>query len=669
MSNQGTISYDVEANTSDLLSAEKAVDKSTKNIEQDFKRVDKAVDQTNAKVKKTAQGVKDGMAQMSRGAGQAGVQVQQFIGQVQGGQSAMLALSQQAADIGIVLGAPLAGAIAGISASLVGMLIPSLTDSTTGLEMLEKATENVKAAMTLSADGVVEYADEMKKLSQVSETLAQLKIVNLLAEQRAALDDAGKAFEKALDDAQGWATEYGATYKIFKKETQEARDSLRQLKDAAEGFNADNAAESVDALEKALVRATDAGLSNTKIGRELSNQLNGLIAGYKEGEKFVADLESRMKDLNFTFEDSTEETKKHADAVASLVMSLKEQAAQISETARQTALRVATEKGATQAQIESINASFDAIEADKQRIESQKELDRVMEESFRNEQKRASQEAANKKKAVGFAEGVVESGMSPVERLQQEQEQLLALKAQYVDQSALFDEALTANAKKQADLRAQYQIANANMLLSSSSQLFDGLAGIIAASGKEQSTAYKAMFALSKGFAIAQAGLNLSLAISNASAITPWYASIPAVAQTVSAGASLASAIAGATFSGGREFGGSTNRGSNYRINEAGIPEIYSQGGKDYLMNSGGGQVTPMQEITGGDTPISVTIIGGETNAQSGTVSMEDRNMIVKLSVKATKAEIANDVRSGQGNVLSAFKQSTSLTTNTKGTR
>ena len=34
------------------------------------------------------------MAGMGRGAGQAGIQFQQFIGQVQGGQSAMLALSQ-----------------------------------------------------------------------------------------------------------------------------------------------------------------------------------------------------------------------------------------------------------------------------------------------------------------------------------------------------------------------------------------------------------------------------------------------------------------------------------------------------------------------------------------------------------------------------------------------
>ena len=46
---------------------------------------------------------------VSKKAGQAGIQFQQFIGQVQGGQSVFGALSAQAADLGIVLGAPLIG--------------------------------------------------------------------------------------------------------------------------------------------------------------------------------------------------------------------------------------------------------------------------------------------------------------------------------------------------------------------------------------------------------------------------------------------------------------------------------------------------------------------------------------------------------------------------------
>ena len=53
-------------------------------------------------------------------AAQAGIQFQQFFGQIQGGQGFLLALSQQSADLGFVLGAPLAGAVAGLTASLAG---------------------------------------------------------------------------------------------------------------------------------------------------------------------------------------------------------------------------------------------------------------------------------------------------------------------------------------------------------------------------------------------------------------------------------------------------------------------------------------------------------------------------------------------------------------------
>lgn len=66
---------------------------------------------------------------VGRGAGQAGIQVQQFVGQIQGGINPMVALSQQATDLGFVLGVPLLGAIVGIGASIAATLIPSLAEA------------------------------------------------------------------------------------------------------------------------------------------------------------------------------------------------------------------------------------------------------------------------------------------------------------------------------------------------------------------------------------------------------------------------------------------------------------------------------------------------------------------------------------------------------------
>lgn len=89
----------------------------------------------------------------------------------------------------------------------------------------------------------------------------------------------------------------------------------------------------------------------------------------------------------------------------------------------------------------------------------------------------------------------------------------------------------------------------ANAILSSSAQIFGGLAGIIGSFAGEQSSAYKALFAVSKGFAVAQGILNLTTAISNASAL-PWPTNIPAMAQAAATGAQLVSTIKGASYQG-----------------------------------------------------------------------------------------------------------------------
>jgi len=593
------------------------VDADTTGATTSVKQMGAQVDKTEAKLKeldtqttKTAKGVKKGMAGMSRGAGQAGIQMQQFIGQVQGGQSVMLAFSQQAADVGIVLGAPMVGAILGISASLIGMMLPALMNSKTGMELLEKATENVKAAMTLGADGVVEYTAEMKKLKTVSETLLQLKIGLLIAEQEEALKGANKALKQSLSDAKGWATGYGAVYKIFKNETKAAFDSYKELKKVSSEFDSKKPVESMKALETAMKNAEAAGIKNTKVGRELLDQLIDMAAAYQTGEKFLKDLNEKKKDSSDLDGKQTKELEKHIDEVKSMVTALNAQAEAIGKTNREIALKTATEKGATEAQLKSINASFDLVEAEEKRIlglkalgEEQKELDRIMEQSFQNELKRANADKAEKKSATGFAEGVIRQGKSPVERLEEEQAQLLLLKERYVEQSALFDEALTANSKKQADLRSAYQIANANLIMSASSDLFGGLASLLKSSGNEQSNAYKAMFALSKGFAVAQAAMNLSLAISNASAISPWYASLPAVASVVSAGAGLASSIAGATYS-GRENGGSVVSGQTYEVGEKNKPEMLMIPGNNGKVFSNAEMKNAMSGGGGGGAPI-----------------------------------------------------------------
>jgi hypothetical protein len=568
---------------------------------------------TSAGVKKALDAQNKALAANSRKFGQAGIQAQQFFGQLQGGQGFLVAASAQFADLGIVLGLPLIGAIGGIAFSLANILMPALLGGKTQLELLEKATLNVKAAMTLGADGVIEYTAEMKKLKQISEALTEIKLANLISEQAAAFKVGIKGISKLISDA---GTDF-VSGQLFDMKTisAEGRLAFKTLNESAKELKLKPTIENLNKVEKALLGLSRAGVDSKKAGRELTNSLGGLIAEYKLGQLSIESLQEALKDTNVVTGESVKETKKHKDEVKSMVEALQMQAEMLGMSDRQMAQYAASRANATQADKEAISAAFDLIEAEDAKIQKAKEVDAILKRIEKEDQARANKKTGDRNKAIGVATGVVKSGLSPIERLEAENEKLLELKAKYVDDSAIFDEALTVNANKQADLRSAYQIANANLIMSSSASLFGNLASLLKSSGSEQSNAYKAMFALSKGFAIAQAAMNLSLAISNASAITPWYASLPAVASVVSAGAGLASSIAGASYS-GREHGGSVIGGQTYEVGEKNKPEML-------MIPGNNGKVFSNSEMKsfggggngGGGAPI-INIYGAPANTQ-----------------------------------------------------
>ncbi len=114
------------------------------------------------------------------------------------------------------------------------------------------------------------------------------------------------------------------------------------------------------------------------------------------------------------------------------------------------------------------------------------------------------------------------------------------------------DEAIAlseASNQQYLDRLAAFNAARTNLIVNSSSQIFGALAGLARTFGGEQSKAFKVMFAVQKGFAIAQGVLNLSTAISNAFAL-PFPANIPAIATATTTGTSLLANIKGVQYQG-----------------------------------------------------------------------------------------------------------------------
>ncbi|EPC6177835.1 tape measure protein [Serratia marcescens] len=180
---------------------------------------------------------------------------------------------------------------------------------------------------------------------------------------------------------------------------------------------------------------------------------------------------------------------------------------------------------------------------------------------------------------------------------------------------------------------------NISTLLGESSSFAGSLADAIGQAAGKSSAAYQALFAISKGFAIAQASLNLQTAISNAMAI-PWPANIPAISQALSAGTQIVSAIRGISYGGARYNGGPVSAGAMYQVGERGKPEIYQAStGKQYMIPGDNGKVISNKDMQGG----GVVVYNNIQNYSTAMVdSQATQNPDGSLTIETIIADINN---------------------------
>ena len=217
-----------------------------------------------------------------------------------------------------------------------------------------------------------------------------------------------------------------------------------------------------------------------------------------------------------------------------------------------------------------------------------------------------------------IAAGDVASGANPNAQIDNEEgqnlDQLNAQRQLGLITFQQYQDAKTAIVNKAAQDRQkiafdeqQSEMNSTTTILGAAASSFDSLANMAAQSAGKNSGAYKAMFALSKAFSIAQASMALNTAImqalSDPTAITPAqkFANMAAVAT---AGAGLLASISSAGMGGGKKYGGGVNASTMYRTGENG-PEIYqANNGNQYMIPGQRGQVIP----TGSGGPIQQNI-------------------------------------------------------------
>lgn len=110
--------------------------------------------------------------------------------------------------------------------------------------------------------------------------------------------------------------------------------------------------------------------------------------------------------------------------------------------------------------------------------------------------------------------------------------------------------------------------------------------------------------------------MNLQTAISNAMAI-PWPANIPAIAQALSAGTQIVSAISGINYSGGRKNGGPVSSGNIYPVGEGNLPELMQTSKGLFMIPGDGGKVFSNKDVTSGSPSIKKASTGSEYQSQN----------------------------------------------------
>lgn len=717
--NVGDIEYVIKANTAELLRADKQVVSVTNNMESGFKKADSSAEKLNTTVTKTASAVSGGL---KSGMQQAGYQIQDFIVQVQGGQSALVAFSQQGSQLAGAFGpgGAVVGAFIALGSVLVGTLSTALGSAKDEMEQLKTAAETLNKVVVINSQGVAALSNDYARLAATNATLAAQLRDNAIQQYEIAVRDAGKAITNIIDEQSSWwrslnggvasVKAFGGAMDTMEISADNFNDAIKQATSLGPSFNSatltlvntvamlssqfdisddaayglgkrlndlaknpspqsvsllvdymkslkpttQDGAEAITNLEKKILDAAAAMQQAHDNGESLRKTLDGLkteaqqanfdgISKQLEAQRIALtkgkqaaieygieqqDLTREQKDqliaLSRTNAQLAEEKEKRdkaskaglKQAAATESVSLKlEQLRKRSELSGESTAELSREqailtaqqslgKAATKEQIalagQYAAKTWDAANALKKR--SQAEQARRF----------TDQEIATNKTTPDAITGAV---ADPTALINLQEQQKLAALAQYQQMGVLsaqqFEDTKTAiqeqasNARKRiAQDEANSQMAATVSMLNAASLGFDSLAGIISGAAGKASSAYIAMFAAAKSFAIASATLDFNGALLKAlnapdSLTTAQrFANYAAVA---SAGASVLSNIASVSMSGGRRYGGTVSAGNAYRINEDGRSEIFqTAGGQQAFIPNQSGKIIPADKVGGG---------------------------------------------------------------------
>ncbi|MDM2828019.1 tail protein (tape measure) [Citrobacter sp. Cpo089] len=218
---------------------------------------------------------------------QAGYQVQDFIVQVQGGQSALVAFAQQGSQLAGAFGpgGAVVGAFIALSSVLAGVLITSLNGGKNAMDALKDAAEAMDKVINVSQNGVAALSDKYANLARTNAEAATILRNQAMIEYNAAIAKIPKSINDASNSIVGFTDKLKTSFVGGIASIDEFNKNLSTVGATADTYSA------------AMEQARNAGAKFTVNANAIQNTVTTLADKFGVSEQRAFELSKQLSEV------------------------------------------------------------------------------------------------------------------------------------------------------------------------------------------------------------------------------------------------------------------------------------------------------------------------------------------------------------------------------------
>ncbi len=518
------------------------------------------------------------------------------------------------------------------------LLLPLLKDNAAGFRLLGDEAQNAGAIMS---DRTIDAAKDLSAVMFLVEQSSKGVKSQIAAQLLPTLSDLAVQFSDVAKDggvAASVAEVLDSSIKGVVATAVGAASSIKLVGKAIGGYMAVVAAvpRGFDAVRQTF---NEVKFDLKESAEEAGAAINEILSAGESADG-AGQVEGRIKEISNLLNGVRSQAQGGAvtsivdtKSVESTIAALETQALMVDQSSTQAAIYKLELDGASESQLEyarSLYASIDGFKAyqeeAKRAADIQREIAKI-ENSTQGESQRVEEEYEKK---IEFLRRNIE-----------DQEHFASLETKLLEQK---NDQILKIEQRVAQERAAMQYNQARLITEGFASGFDALSGLAKEFAGEQSDIYKGMFAVSKGFAIAESTVKIIQGIANAAALS-YPANLGAMASVAASTANLVTQIEGVNYSGAYDKGGYIPAGSFGIVGEYG-PEFVS-GPANVTSRKKTSDILTDAANMSSEPKINFKVeIIESGNAQVADISFDDRVLKVMLRDSETDGDYISNLQS-----------------------